>query len=166
MKEFDMGKTPHFNTKHGKSRSRIYGIWRSMKKRCHSKSHVAYSRYSKKGIIVCDRWMNSFNAFYKDMGDPPTEKHCIDRIDNNSPYNPENCRWATYTQNNRNRFYEKRITYHGVSISITELAEELGVNRSALYSRAWKGWSVDDMIEIPITAKNRWINRKGYRLRK
>ena len=88
---------------HGLVGSRVYRIWSGMKTRCYLKSSRGYKWYGAKGITVCDEWLNSFEKFYEDMGDPPTNKHQIDRIDNDKGYNKENCRWVLSFQNNRNR---------------------------------------------------------------
>ena len=95
-------------TTHGMSpksytrRSKIYGVWCGMKGRCHNPNQPHYRRYGGRGIKVCDEWRNSFDAFYRDMGEPPKDgqRWTLDRIDVNGNYEPGNVRWATYRQQN------------------------------------------------------------------
>jgi len=80
---------------------KIYKTWMSMKNRCHNKNEPSYKSYGAKGIFVCTEW-HKFENFYKDMGEPPTKDHSIDRIDPKKGYSKDNTRWATKTEQARN----------------------------------------------------------------
>lgn len=82
----------------------LYAIWSMMKARCNNPNHTYYHLYGGKGITVCDRWNNSFQAFVEDVGERPSTKHTIDRYpDKNGHYGPDNFRWATWHEQNKNR---------------------------------------------------------------
>lgn len=111
--------------KHGMRNTRVYRIWRGMKGRCTNKNDKDYEKYSRLGI--CDEWLD-FSNFYKDMGDPPSENHSIDRIDNDSGYFKDNCRWATVSQQARNRSNSMSWIVDGVEYdSVSDVAKAFGV---------------------------------------
>ena len=89
-------------TTHGLTHKKEYQVWLTMKMRCHNPKRPQYKWYGSRGIKVCDRWLNSFENFYKDMGDRP-HGYQIDRINNDGDYSPNNCRWVTPKENNDNR---------------------------------------------------------------
>ena len=102
--------------KHNMCGTRIYKKWKQMKSRCYNKSYQHYDRYGGRGIKVCDEWKDNFLQFYKDMGEPPTTNHQLDRINNDGDYCKENCRWVTPSENCYNRTrYKNKTGFTGVS---------------------------------------------------
>lgn len=89
----------------------LYRIWQGMLDRCHNPNNKSYHRYGGRGIVVCTRWRN-MQSFVSDMGERPFATASIDRIDNNGPYSPDNCRWATLEQQTRNTKERKSATGH------------------------------------------------------
>ncbi len=134
------------HTTHGHKKNntytKAYAVWSSMKRRCLSSTDKAYPRYGGRGIKVCKRWSESFEAFLFDMGEPPACKS-LDRIDNNGDYDPLNCRWATVKQQGRNRSTTVHITLHGVTMPLAEWSEKLGIKYVTIYQRYKKGQPID-----------------------
>src|ERR1700743_1747919 len=91
------------NKGHGLSRLPEYRVWAEMIQRCTNPKSRVFRHYGGRGIRVCESWRTSFEAFYRDMGSRPTDKHSIDRINNDGNYEPSNCRWATQSQQLYNR---------------------------------------------------------------
>lgn len=89
-------------TRHGGSYSRLYRIWRGMKQRCLNPRNKRYADYGGRGVTICDAWID-FAGFQRDMGEPPGDDWTLDRIDNDLGYQPGNCRWATRSEQQRNK---------------------------------------------------------------
>lgn len=123
------------NTVHGKTNTPEYNNWRAMKERCCAESHRQHRDYGGRGITVCPRWLHSFENFLADMGERPTADHTIDRIDNSRGYSPDNCRWATPTEQGRNKRNNATVVIDGREITIIELSEKTGISYTTLYGR-------------------------------
>jgi hypothetical protein len=98
---------------HGMRDTRVYAIWNAMRQRCTNPNQPHYERYGGRGITVCPEWLESFEKFYADMGDPPTDDHSIDRIENDRGYEPGNCRWATRVEQQANTRPRRPETFKG-----------------------------------------------------
>jgi hypothetical protein len=124
-----------------------YRAWSQAKMRCHTPSHPAYRYYGGRGLAMCERWRDSFECFYADMGARPSARHSLDRIDNDGDYAPSNCRWAdrrTQANNRRNCHYPE---YNGERLPLTEVAQRAGVKRRSLYHHyVTLGLSIEESI--------------------
>lgn len=147
-------------TTHGASRSpqkRAWRRWAGMMSRCYRKTDTAYSRYGGRGITVCERWHDVWN-FIADMGDPP-ESLTLERINNDGPYSPENCRWASYSDQNSNRRSTRKVIRDGRSQSIAQWAREAGLSKSVVYARLERGWPLDLALTKPLSAPGEYVIR-------
>jgi hypothetical protein len=120
-----------------------------MKERCHNPTCHAYPLYGGRGITVCERWRNSFDAFLEDMGERPAGMS-IDRIDNNKGYEPSNCRWATVIDQSNNRSTNRFLTIDGVSKTVTEWSRYVGKSNAVITERLKRGWSERDAVFEPL----------------
>lgn len=118
----------------------LYGIWGNIKYRCHNPKSKDYPHYGGRGICVCEEWRKSYLSFHEwAMQNGYKEGLQIDRIDNDKGYSPDNCRWATPKQNSNNRGNKVMITALGLTLSVNEWSEKLGVRRDYLYNRFYAG---------------------------
>jgi len=137
------------NVRHGATGTSEYQIWHSMKARCTNPLAANFQWYGGRGISVCESWLESFEAFHHDMGDRPPGRS-LDRIDNNGPYSPENCRWASKETQNGNRRSNRILTYLGETHTLTEWARKLNILPDTLSYRINKGWTVERAFQAPI----------------
>jgi hypothetical protein len=141
--------------KHGKSRSKEYQVWRTMKKRCTDQNGRWWHIYGGRGIRVCKRWLDpksGFENFLADMGPRPQGMQ-LDRRENNGNYTPKNCRWATPKQNSRNTRRVIMLTFQGRTQALGDWEDELGFKHKTLYSRIHSGWSVKRALTTPPPGK-------------
>lgn len=141
--------------KHGNARrgykTKEYSTWANIKSRTSNPLIDNSKYYLGKGIKMCDRWFNSFEKFLEDMGEAPSPRHSIDRIDYNGDYEPDNCRWVTHTKQMRNTSRSLMIKYKGKTLSLPEWCEILNLDYSFIYGRLRWGWSVKKAFETPKT---------------
>ena len=132
---------------HGMTNSKIYKAWRAILFRCNNPKAECYGNYGGRGIR-CE--FQSFEEFYADIGDPPTPKHTVDRIDNNGNYAPGNLRWATMSEQLRNTRDNHFLEHDGRRLTITEWAEVTGLVKSTIFSRIEAGYTVAAALS-PVT---------------
>lgn len=140
------------NTKHGHANagkiSRTYQSWENMIARCENINNPAYNNYGGRGVAVCERW-KKFENFLEDIGEMP-DRYQIDRINNNRGYYKGNCRWATSTQQSRNKRNNHLITFMGKTQCVTDWARETGINRDTILGRLKYDWSIDKAFTTPV----------------
>lgn len=149
-------------TSHGMASSSEYGIWLGVKKRTGDKNNPAFARYGGRGITMCDRWRDSFEIFYKDMGARPTNRHTLERKDNSMGYAPENCEWATYKTQARNRRSNKRIEFRGETLVAVQWAERYGMSDQVLCRRLKKGMSIENALTAPVRCYKKAPHHSRY----
>lgn len=133
--------TRHKHSQLGKI-SKTYKSWACMIQRCTNPNNHAYSDYGGRGIKVCQRWLK-FENFLEDIGELPTNKHSIDRINNNGNYCKSNCRWVTQKQQTRNTRRNRLISYNGKVQCLCDWAKEIGINPKTLQARIFRyNWSI------------------------
>lgn len=138
------------NKTHGMAKTSIYSIYRNMINRCYNKKVKCYKNYGGRGIKVCQRWLDGFENFYEDMGPRPSDKHSIDRIDNNGDYCLENCRWTTAQEQGNNRRNNRIVIYDNEEFTLTDLANKFNIDVKILHERLGYGWSIEKSVTTPI----------------
>ena len=142
---------------HGLSARPEYHIWEGMVQRCTNPNASSYDRYGAKGIICCDRWRNSFETFWEDMGARPSPRHTLERLNGSRGYEPSNVIWATYAEQNRNTSRNRRYTINGVTLCLTDWARGCGIHFNTLRQRLKTGWPIERAIsEPPGTSSSRY----------
>jgi hypothetical protein len=116
-----------------------------MKSRCYNPNNKGYPRYGGRGIAICDRWRNSFDNFYIDMGDRPNGM-TLERMDNDSDYKPGNCKWATHATQSLNKRNNIWLTYRGRRRVIADWAKMRGIGKSTIRERIRRGLSIQKIL--------------------
>lgn len=149
-------------TSHGEAHSRLWQVWKSMKSRCLNSNNPKYADYGGRGIKVCKIWLDPavFITWGKANGYRPGLT--LDRENNNGNYTPRNCRWATRSQQQRNRRVNRILTFKGRSMPMVAWLDEpgvrgLGLDLNVLRSRLRYGWTVKQALTLPV--------RRGYSLK-
>jgi hypothetical protein len=149
-------RTREVFTKHGATKdrrdTREYICWQHAKRRCHDPRNKSFADYGARGITMCDEWRNDFQAFLRDMG-PCPPGHSIDRINNDGPYAPDNCRWATRAQQRRNTRDNIYVTVNGERMVLADAAERNGINRFTAYVRVNRGLTPEQAATLPVQRK-------------
>ncbi len=144
-------KVTKMNTTHGMAHSPEFHAWINLIQRCTNKNNKRYKEWGGRGIKVCERWLNSFENFYEDMGAKPSKYHSVDRFPNNNGiYEKLNCRWATPKEQAMNRSSNLIVEYKGQKEPLKKLTELYGLSYSVVSQRINKlGWSVEKSFETP-----------------
>lgn len=137
------------NLKHGGSHTRLFKVWHSMKMRCLSPADNVYKYYGGRGITICGEWMEfvPFRDWAARTG--YRTNLTIERIDNNKGYSPSNCKWATMREQGNNRRNNVRVTFSGLTLTLMQWSERLGINHNTLRYRI-KHWPVEKAFAVPV----------------
>jgi hypothetical protein len=121
-----------------------------MKRRCHTPTDASFPRYGGRGIVVCARWRESFEAFLADVGLRPSPTHSIDRIKSEGNYEPGNVRWATPLQQGKNTSRNINHDVDGKTQNLSQLSTQLGGRRNLVRKRLKRGWTLERAVTEPV----------------
>lgn len=124
-----------------------YYIYSAMKDRCYNDKNINFTNYGGRGITVCDRWLNSFQNFYDDMGERPSKKHSLDRINNDLGYSKENCRWATQEEQMNNTRKNVYIEYNNKKLTLSQWSRELNLSLQTIHARYKNGLPPEEILK-------------------
>lgn len=143
---------------HGDRRTPEYTTWCGINQRCNNPTNPDYKNYGGRGITVADEWCTGYGyvQFLKDMGRKPSMAHSIDRIDYNGPYSKENCRWATRTEQNRNKRSNVLVTIDGETQPLSYWTEKSGIAYNTARQRIDAGWDKVRAVQEPVKFMPRW----------
>lgn len=133
---------------HGMSKTPIYFVWQSMKRRCCDPNDKSYKNYGGRGIKVCDRWLSSFQNFYEDIGEGYRKGLSIERIDNDGNYCLENCKWIPLLEQSRNKRSTRMIEHEGIVLNVTQWEKKFGFKLDFINSKLRQGLTFEQIIKL------------------
>lgn len=145
-------------TKHGLSSSRVYRAWADIKSRCLNPKNARFASYGGRGIGIFNGWQDDFQAFYDHVGEPPSLKHSIDRIDNELGYYPGNVRWATMDEQQCNRRVTIWVNFRGERQALCHLAKQYNLSADIALNRLKLGWDIEKVLCTPVRKKRFYKN--------
>lgn len=131
---------------HQMSGSSEYRAWDNARSRCYRENDRKYPTYGGRGVRMCEAWRQSFEAFIADMGKKPTSLHTLDRINNDGNYEPSNCRWATRTEQNNNRSFNRHLMLNGELLTVAQAARAVGLPHATILHRLDAGKSDEEAV--------------------
>jgi len=137
------------NTTHHRAGTVLYTRWTHMIGRCTNPKNAAYADYGGRGITICPQWRASFETFARDMGEPPPGKH-IERRDNDGPYSPENCYWASRIEQANNKRNNRWLTYDGITLTLAQWSRMTGLRHHTILHRLAHGWTLERALTTPV----------------
>lgn len=142
---------------HKRSNTVEYKTWNNIKSRCYNPNSTGYEYYGGRGIQMCDRWLESFPTFLRDIGDRPEGKYTVERLDVDGDYGPDNCVWASYKEQGNNKSNNHIVSWDGVDKTISEWADIIGEKQNTLYYRLKRGWPVGEALGF----QDRYTNKRS-----
>jgi len=143
--------------RHGMARTKVYGVWSSMKARCLNPKVKQYADYGARGVTVCERWL-VFDNFLADMGLPP-HGMTLERVDNDQGYSPSNCIWASRSAQSKNTRNARLLTVDGETLNLTDWAERFGIKPATVWNRLKLGWNAAAAVKTPLVRARRGVPR-------
>lgn len=144
------------NTVHGKRHTVLYRIWTDIRSRCRNAAVKGYKDYGGRGITICERWLvgedgkHPFVCFAQDMGERPSSKHSVERVDNDQGYSPDNCVWALAIPQANNKRSNHCLTFAGETLTVRQWGRRLNVSPNSIQTRLSRGWSTERTLTTPL----------------
>jgi len=136
-------------TTHGETKTWLYTTWRGIKSRCYNPNDIKSKNYLERGIKMYEPWINDYVAFknyVSKLDNFGKDGYTLDRINNDGNYEPNNLRWATYSQQKNNTTVNRKLTLNGITKTSKEWSEELGIKYSTIQNRIHLGWSDEEVL--------------------
>ena len=130
----------------GKERAPEYRSWYAMKQRCLNPKHKQYDNYGGRGIKICQEWIDSFEKFFEAMG-PAPKGFELDRKDVGGDYEPDNCKWSSHQDQQRNKQNTVWVEFEGKTVALVSLAEKFGLPRARVYQRWKRGLPLEECLK-------------------